>query len=310
MTKIIVTGGAGFIGSHLVDSLVNLRHKVIVIDNFSTSNKGNLHNNSKVTILKQSLFLNNHFLEKFRDQFQGVEYIYHLAALPRIERSFDDPIGTHKSNVEGTLVALNLARKLKVKRFIYTSSSSVYGIQKHLPLKESFTPNPQNPYAYQKLMGEYYCKIFSQIYNLPIIIFRLFNVYGPGMLSKGSYKLVFTKWLEQKKDNQPLTIYGSGDQTRDFTYISDVTAGLIKGMQLGQKQDFEIFNLGAGKEISVKELAKFFNQPVSFLPERLYEEKYKEADISKAKEILKWEPKVTIKEGMDKLLTYYKYGLN
>ena len=134
------------------------------------------------------------------------DYIFHLAALPRIERSIDDPIGTHQANVEGTLVALELARQLKVKKLLFTSSSSIYGVQKRLPLSESLQPNPQNPYAYQKLMGEYYSKIYSQMYNLEIIIFRLFNVYGPRMSSKGSYKLVFTKWLEQIKDKKPLTI--------------------------------------------------------------------------------------------------------
>lgn len=302
MSKIIVTGGAGFIGSHLVDALVKQNHDVIVIDNFSTGSRKNLEKNkSKVKILELSLSIEK-MLKKTPEILKSTDYIFHLAALPRIERSIDDPLGTHKANVEGTLAALELARRLKVKKFIDTSSSSVYGIQKRLPLKESFTPNPKNPYAYQKLMGEYYCKIYSQTYNLDVIIFRLFNVYGPRMFSKGSYKLVFTKWLEQIKNKQPLTIYGTGDQTRDFTYITDVVRGLILGMTTQLKNPYEMLNLGAGAQKSIREMAKLFSSNVQFLPSRPYEEKFKEADISRAKKLLKWKPSISIDEGIKKLL--------
>lgn len=303
--KIIVTGGAGFIGSHLVNELVRQKHQVIVIDDFSTGSIKNLkESRGKIKILKLSLSINK-ILKKIPKILDNTDFIFHLAALPRIERSIDDPVGTHKANVEGTIVALELGRKLKVKRFIFSSSSSVYGIQKKLPLKESFIPNPQNPYAYQKLMGEYYCKIYSQAYHLPVTIFRLFNVYGSRMLSKGSYKLVLTKWLEQKQANQPLTIYGSGSQTRDFTYIADTVGGLIRGLSLKTQYQFDIFNLGGGKQISVKHLAEFFNQPVQYLPARPFEEKFKQADISKAKKELNWIPDTTVEKGVRKLLKHY-----
>lgn len=306
MSKVIITGGAGFIGSHLVDELIKLGHQVIVIDNFSTGKKENLtKSKNKILLINESLSIDRDLLKAYTKQLVDTDYIYHLAALPRIERSIDDPLGTHRANVAGTLVALELARKLKIKRFIYTSSSSIYGIQKRLPLKESFTPNPQNPYAYQKLMGEYYCKIYSQTYNLPVVIFRLFNVYGSRMLSKGSYKLVLTKWLEQKKANQPLIIYGSGNQTRDFTYITDTVRGLIQGMVLNSNHHYDILNIGGGKQISVKYLAKFFKQPVEYSPARPFEEKFKQADISKAKKELNWVPIVSIKEGVLKLLQHY-----
>lgn len=304
MSKVIVTGGAGFIGSHLVDKLVELGNQVIVIDDFSTGKKENLtKSKNKILLINESLSIDRDLLKAYTRQLIDTDYIYHLAALPRIERSVNDPLGTHRANVEGTLAALELGKKLQVKRFFYTSSSSVYGIQKRLPLKESLTPNPQNPYALQKLMGEYYCKLYSQIYNLPVIIFRLFNAYGPRMVSKGLYKLVFIKWLEQKKKNLPLTIYGSGDQTRDFTYISDVISGLIKGMDI--QTLYEIINLGAGQQISVKNLSKFFNHPIKHLSLRPFEEKFKEADISKAKLLLAWEPKISVIEGVKKLLLYY-----
>jgi len=305
MSKIIVTGGAGFIGSHLVDALVKQNHDVIVIDNFSTGSKRNLDKSkTKIKILKISLSIEK-TLKRIPNILKGSDYIFHLAALPRIERSIDDPIGTHQANVEGTIVALELARKLLVKKFIFISSSSIYGIQKRLPLSESLKPNPQNPYAYQKLMSEYYCKIYSQTYNLEIIVFRLFNVYGPRMFSKGSYKLVFTRWLEQIKNKQPLTIYGKGDQTRDFTHITDVARGLILGMTTKLNKPYEILNLGAGQQKSIREMAKLFKSCVQFLPPRPFEEKFKEADIKKAKKLLKWKPNISIDEGIKNLLNYY-----
>ncbi|MCL4378753.1 MAG: GDP-mannose 4,6-dehydratase, partial [Actinobacteria bacterium] len=190
-------------------------------------------------------------------------------------------------------------------RFIYVHRSSIYGNQKILPLKESLSPNPQNPYALQKLIGEYYCKMYADLYTVPIIVFRLFNVYGSRMFSKGSYKLVFTKWLEQIKNKEPLTIFGSGKQTRDFTYISDVVDGLIKGMNINNKIIFETFNLGYGRQVEVNYLAKLFNHPSQHFPGRQYEEKFKQADIQKAKKMLNWEPKISIEEGVQKLLNDY-----
>lgn len=303
MSKVIVTGGAGFIGCHLVEKLVKLGHQVIVIDDFSTGKEENLSQvKDKIELLKENLSLESSLLKKIPHSFSGTSFFFHLAALPRIERSIIDPIGTHKANVDGTIAALEIAKNIKVKRFIYTSSSSVYGNQDILPLKESYNPNPQNPYAFQKLMGEYYCKIYSDLFKLSTIVFRLFNVYGPKMISKGSYKLVFTKWIEQMTNNEPLTIFGSGKQTRDFTYISDVVGGFIKGITVDKKIAFEIMNLGFGRQIEVSYLAKLFDQPLQYLPARLYEEKFKQADINKAKSLLNWQPQVSIEEGVQKLL--------
>lgn len=306
MNKVIITGGAGFIGSHLVDSLVNLGYQVIVIDDFSTGKLDNLKKSkSSIKILRQKLSLQSSFLKKVPVLLQNTLFFYHLAALPRIERSIADPLSTHTANVNGTLAALELAKKLRVKRFIYISSSSVYGNQKTLPLKESLTPNPQNPYAMQKLLGEFYCKMYADLYKLPVVILRLFNVYGLRMSSKGPYQLVFTKWLRQITNNTPLTIFGSGEQTRDFTYISDVIDGLIKGMKLDSKILYEVINLGYGRQVTVNCLAKLFNHPVQYLPVRKYEEKFKQADIRKAKKILLWKPKVSIEDGIQKLLNSY-----
>ncbi|TSC88488.1 MAG: UDP-glucose 4-epimerase [Microgenomates group bacterium Gr01-1014_5] len=298
MAKVVVTGGAGFIGSHLVGRLVELEHDVTVVDNFSTGKRDNLAKIiEKVKIVEFDL-ANWTKLPELVEKLQKVEFIFHLAALPRIGRSLDNPLETHEANVTSTLTALEFARKLEVSKFLYASSSSVYGIQETLPLKENLIPNPQNPYAVQKLMGELYCKNHSAVFGLKTLAFRFFNVYGQGMSLEGTYKLVFAVWKEQIENGLPLTIYGDGEQTRDFTHVADIVDGLVLAMDYKQKEDFELFNLGAGRQVSVNYLASLFEHKVTHLPERPNEEKYKEADITRARTCLAWEPRVTIEEGV------------
>lgn len=300
--KIIVTGGAGFIGSHLVHKLVSLGLDVIVIDNFSTGKINNLKNiKSKIKILKEDIGnferLKNQLLKK-----EKVEYLYHLAALPRVELSIDNPLETHKSNVHGVFGVLELAKFLGVKKLIYTSSSSVYGAQKKKPLSENLVPNPQNPYAAQKLIGEIYCEIYSKVFGIQIVTLRLFNVYGSGMEGEGAYQLVFTKWIEQMEKDLPLTIYGDGKQTRDFTHVSDVIAALIKTMKFEQVNIHEIINIGSGRQVSVKYLASLFKAPSVHVDSRKFEERFKQANIQKADKLLNWKPRVSIEEGVAELL--------
>lgn len=300
--KIIVTGGAGFIGSHLAKDIVNTGHEVIVVDNFSTGKRENLAPFLEKIQLVECDLANHRYLFEQSASFGKVDFIFHLAALPRIGRSVDFPLETHRANVTGTLVALELAKKLEVQKFIFSSSSSVYGEQKKVPLAEDLIPNPQNPYAVQKLVGELYCQNYSKVFGLKTLAFRLFNVYGLGMSAEGAYKLVFNSWLEQKRQGLPLTVFGDGKQTRDFTQISDVVRGLIAGMDYEQEHPFELINLGAGRQVEINYLASLFDHKVEHVSARQHEEKFKEADITRAKNQLGWEPRISIEEGLAKLL--------
>lgn len=301
MGKIIVTGGAGFIGSHLVEHLVDLGKEVIVLDNFSTGAVKNLASCVKKITLINCDLADYRKLFFWARKFVDIDYFFHLAALPRMGRSVDFPVQTHHANVTATLCSLELAKRLGVRKFIYTSSSSVYGVQKKLPITEDQSPNPQNPYAVQKLAGELYCSNYSKVFGLPVIVFRLFNVYGPRMQGKGGYGLVFSVWAEQKRRGFPLTIYGDGRQTRDFTHVSDVVGGLVAGMAYKKRTPFEIFNLGAGRGVTINHLAGLFGHPVVYCPARRNEERFKEADITRAKRFLGWEPRVKIEEGAREL---------
>lgn len=302
MSKIIVTGGAGFIGSHLVDYLVELGEEVVVLDNLSTGRRKNLSASMDKIKLIECDLLDWPGLFNKAESLGTVDYLFHLAALPRVGKSIEFPVETHQVNTTGTLCTLGLAKKLNVRKFIYASSSSVYGVQGKLPITEEQAPNPQNPYAVQKLIGELYCSCYSRMFDIPMVVFRLFNVYGPRMESEGIYKLVLSTWIEQKRQGVPLTIYGDGKQTRDFTHVSDVVRGLVAGMKYKQKSLYEVFNLGGGKQITINYLASLFKHKVIHCPPRKHEERFKQAGINKAKVCLGWEPRVTIEEGVKELL--------
>lgn len=311
--KIIVTGGAGFVGSHLVEKLYDSGHNVIVIDNLSTGKKENLKRfiDGKVTenfcFIKADLSV-FHIWDEYPGILDGTEVIIHLAALPRVGRSVENPVETHLSNVNGTLQALELARRLKVKRFLFASSSSVYGNQESLPLTESMVPNPQNPYACQKQIGENYLDIYAKVYGLESIAFRFFNVYGPRMAFEGAYKLVFANWIEQIRDAKPITIYGKGEQTRDFTHVEDICDGIISGLNVPIPNKFEIINLGTGIQTSVKNLAELFEAESVEIEARENEEMYKVASRTKAQELLGWVPKREIAWGVGQLRGLYLNG--
>lgn len=310
--KIIVTGGAGFVGSHLCEALVERGDEVTVIDNLSTGKLSNLSTVSgkfylwKTDIAYELRDIGD--LESLNNiaKLEGTEIIIHLAALPRIGRSVDNPIETHNANVNGTLNILQLARELKVKKFIFGSSSSVYGTQTILPLYENLSPNPESPYATQKLIGEEYCKIYKKVYGLNTLILRFFNVYGARMPQEGAYKLVMPIWLEQMKKGQKLTIYGDGEQTRDFTYIDDVVKGIIAS--IGKDSDLPI-NLCTNVETSINELAELFLKGTKLVVEYVKnprkEEKRKVGSNTRANEILGWKPYVSIVEGIERLKNEY-----
>lgn len=290
--KVIVTGGAGFIGSHLVDRLVELGYEVTVIDDLSTGDKKNLSKSQdNIKLVKFDL------TKGYPKDVEG-KYIFHLAALPRVQLSVEKPVEAYHANVTVMINTLEMAKKLGVKRFIFASSSSVTGEQAKLPTDELVEPAPQNPYAYYKLMCELLMDMYFKVYGLSGIAFRFFNAYGPRMSDKGSYKLVFSIWNEQIKNSQPMTITGDGKQSRDFTYVTDLVSGMIAGIKSSKVRGFEVINLGSGEECSINKAAEIFGYPTSYIPQRAFEEKRKMADIKKAKNLLNWEPLVGIEEGI------------
>jgi len=297
--KILVTGGAGFIGSNLVDRLIDEGYKVFVIDNLSSGKKENL--NKKAIFYKADICN----LNKIFPLFKGIDYVFHLAANPRVLFSVENPIESHKVNVDGTLNVLYASYKNKVKRLIFASSSAVYGNIKKLPLREDMKPNPISPYGLHKLIGEYYCKLFSDLYNLETVCLRYFNVYGPKMDPEGPYALVIGKFLKLKKENKPLTIYGNGKQTRDFVYVNDVVEANILAMKSKKVGKGEVINICSGKNYSINYIAKLIGGEKIYLPARKGEMKHTLGDNSLAKKLLGWNPKVNLEEGINYLLNNY-----
>jgi len=297
--KILVTGGAGFIGSNLVDRLIDEGYKVFVIDNLSSGKKENL--NKKAIFYKADICN----LNKIFPLFKGIDYVFHLAANPRVLFSVENPIESHKVNVDGTLNVLYASYKNKVKRLIFASSSAVYGNIKKLPLREDMKPNPISPYGLHKLIGEYYCKLFSDLYNLETVCLRYFNVYGPKMDPEGPYALVIGKFLKLKKENKPLTIYGNGKQTRDFVYVNDVVEANILAMKSKKVGKGEVINICSGKNYSINYIAKLIGGKKIYLPARKGEMKHTLGDNSLAKKLLGWKPKVNLEEGINYLLNNY-----
>ena len=289
MWKVIVTGGAGFIGSHLVDKLIEQEIKVIVLDDCSTGKFENINPkacyiNTDITTINPYEFLNKEI---------DVDAIFHLAAKTTVQESINKPEYYNNVNVKGTLNMLILANKLNVKRFIFSSSSSVYGDVK-VPTSEDYSLNPLSPYALNKLIGEQYCKLYSDIYNLDTICLRYFNVYGDRMNNEG-YKLVFPIFKEQKINNKPLTINNDGEQRRDFIHVDDIVDANI--LVANHKSNFngDIYNVGSGINYSINEIADMFGG------EKQYGNKVIEpfetlAEMAKIDLDLDWKPKSDLKK--------------
>lgn len=298
MAKILVTGGTGFIGSHLVDKLIELGHQVLIIDNLSTGKRENINSKAKFLELDLGDF------EKIRPVFKDVDFVFHVAAVPRIPLSIKKPLESNRANVTGTLNVLVASNEAGVKRVIYSASSSAYGEQKELPMKEIMRPGPLNPYALQKYVGELYCKIFSEIYKLPTVSLRYFNVYGPRQPKEGTYAPVMGIFLRQKRGKKPLTVTGDGEQSRDFTHFSDVVRANILAMESDKVGKGEVINIGAGENHTINEIAKMVGGEVKYIPLPSGEMRDTLADISLAKELLGWEPKVKLENGIKELLNH------
>jgi len=303
MVKSLVTGGAGFIGSNLVDQLVKKRHKVIVLDNFSTGRRSNLshHTNKTVKVVKVDIS-NNKSLDKY---FKGVDYVFHLAGIADIVPSIENPNKYFNSNVVGTLNVVQAAKNSKIKKFIYAASASCYGLPDKFPIKENAKIKPMYPYAFTKWQAEELIMHWKKIYNFPAISIRFFNAYGPRSRTSGAYGAVFGVFLAQRLANKPLTIVGNGNQTRDFIHVYDLVDGIIKAA-LSNKVG-KIYNIGGGKEIKVNKLTKLIGGKKIHIPKRPGEPSRSLADISKIKKDLKWQPKIKIEEGVKNLLSTIHY---
>lgn len=303
--KVIVTGGAGFIGSHLVDRLLKDRKEVIVLDNFSNGRMENLShnlNNNRLKIKKVDVAN----FDEIKDYFKEVEWVFHLAALADIVPSIRDPLQYHRANVGGTISVLEGARKAQVKRFIYAASSSCYGIPDIYPTPETAEIRPQYPYALTKYIGEQYVLHWGKVYNLPVISLRIFNAYGPRSRTTGAYGAVFGVFLAQKLANKPFTVVGDGTQTRDFVFVSDVVDAFILAAKSNIKN--EVFNVGSGKNYSVNRLVELLGgSDVVHIPKRPGEPDCTLADISKIKKKLGWKPKISFEKGVKIMLENIDY---
>ena len=295
--KSIVTGGAGFIGSNLVDKLVNRGHKVIVIDNFISGKKSNLSHHSKknVKIIKLDISKDKNLSEHFK----GANYVFHLAGLAEIIPSIKDPARYFINNTLGTLNILEATKKVKINKFIYAASSSCYGKTKKIPTKETDIIDATNPYSLTKFLGEELVIKYAKLYDMPNISLRFFNVYGPRLNTKGKYGAVFSIFLKQKKANKPLTIVGNGRQTRDFIYVDDLIDAFFKIMKSNLSN--KIYNLGSGKETSINKIASLIGGKKIFIPEIQGETKRSCANISKICKDVNWKPRISISEGIKKL---------
>ena len=294
MKHYLVVGGAGFIGSHLADELINQGHKVTVLDNLSTGSRDNL--NPKATFVEADIT----DLEKIRPAFKDVDGVFHLAAVPRVPYSIEHPIETHNANVNGTLNVLVAAKDAGVKKFIYSASSSAYGDAQTMPLHEELQPRPISPYGLQKYIGERYCHIFSLLYGLKTVSLRYFNVYGKRMAGTGAYLSVIKTFLQQKSAGEPLTITGDGKQTRAFTHVSDVIRGNLLAMESDKVGSGEVINIGSPKNYSINYIAELVGGPKQYITPRI-EPRDSMADVTKAKNLLGWEPKIELEQGIKEL---------
>lgn len=297
--KAIVTGGAGFIGSHMVDRLVSEGFDVVVIDNFANGRLENIeHHKGKIEFVNADI---GDYSLDLSEYFSDVDFVFHYAALADIVPSINEPMKYHKANVDGTINILEFAKKSKnLKKFVYAASSSCYGIPELYPTPETSPIAPEYPYAHTKRIGEEYVMHWGQVYNLPVLSMRFFNVYGIRHRTSGTYGAVFGVFLAQLLNNKPLTIVGDGEQTRDFTYVSDVVDACFVASQ--SQFTNEIFNVGSGNTYSINSLVELLGGEKVYIPKRPGEPDCTYADISKIRNLLGWKPKVTFQQGVKIML--------
>jgi UDP-glucose 4-epimerase len=302
--RCVVTGGAGFIGSHLVERLIALGMSVTVIDNHSAGRPANLahaENNPNLRIHQADVS----DAASIMSLFENADWVFHLAALADIVPSIQMPSQYHRSNVDGTFAALEAARTAGVKRFIYAASSSCYGIPDNYPTPEAAEARPQYPYALTKYVGEQYVLHWAQVYKMPCVSLRLFNVYGPRSRTAGTYGAVFGVFLAQKLAGKPFTVVSDGTQTRDFTFVTDVAEAFIKAAS--SDLSGEILNVGSGNHYSVNRLVELLGGEKVHIPKRPGEPDCTFADIRKIKKLLGWSPRVSFEDGVAIMLKNIDY---
>ena len=300
--KAIVTGGAGFIGSHLVDSLLKENFEVTVLDNFSTGRLENLeHVLEQIELVECDLGVQGDWIQNFTN----ADWVIHLASLADIVPSIQQPEEYYRSNVDGTFNVLQAAKTAGVKRFVYAASSSCYGIPDNYPTPEHADIRPQYPYALTKRMGEEMVLHWAQVYSFPAVSLRFFNVYGPRSRTSGTYGAVIGVFLAQKLAGKPFTVVGDGKQTRDFTFVTDIVQAMISAAK--SNRSGQIYNVGSGTNVSVNRLVELLGGEKVYIPKRPGEPDCTFADIHKIQKELGWKPQVTIEKGIEKILQQIDY---
>jgi UDP-glucose 4-epimerase len=306
--RVLVTGGAGFIGSHIVRRLCGDGQKVRVADNLSTGKE------ERLKALGPSIeFMRVDLADAAAADavVKGMNYVVHQAAVPSVQRSVQDPVGTNRSNVTATLNLLESCRKRKVRRFVYAASSSAYGDTEVLPKREDMTPHPLSPYALQKLVGERYCKLYSDLFGLETVSLRYFNVFGPSQDPTSEYSAVIPKFATRLLAGKPLTVYGDGEQSRDFTYVDDVVEANLLALKAPRAVGM-VFNVGCNNRITLKQLIRLLEEilnvraEVKYLPARPGDVRHSLAGIELAREYLGYEPQVTVKEGLRRTVKWFQ----
>ncbi len=304
----VITGGAGFIGSHLADRLLQQGHRVRIIDNFATGKRENLANMQGDLTLHEVSITDRAALDPI---FAGADYVFHEAALASVPRSVADPLSTHEANATGTLNVLLAAREAGVKRVVYAASSSAYGEVEADAQVETMPPNPLSPYGVSKLAGEYYCKAFTAVYGLETVALRYFNVFGPRQDETSQYAAVIPKFIASMTAGQPPTIYGDGLQARDFTYVDNVVHGNLLAVQAPDVAG-EMMNLAIGGSVSLLQLVEKLNrllgtsfEPI-FEPPRPGDIKFSRANVQKAVELLDFAPVADFDTGLARTIDWFK----
>jgi UDP-glucose 4-epimerase len=310
MATYVVTGGAGFIGSHIVEELLRRKQTVRIVDDFSSGKKANIERFRKdVEVFQLDIAAGN-----LGDAFRGADYVIHQAAIPSVPKSMADPVRSNRANVDGTLNVLVAAREARTKRVVYASSSSIYGDSPTLPKSEDMSPDPLSPYGAQKLFGEMYCRLFWKSFDLETVALRYFNVFGPRQDPTSQYSGVLAKFIPAVLQDRQPTIYGDGVQSRDFTYVANVVeANLLACTASGAAGD--VFNIACGDRITVNSMLEQINHTIGkniapiYAATRHGDILHSQADISKAQTHLSYAPRVSFQEGLRRTIDWYRENL-